>query len=93
MQTTQIAVDLAKSVFEVAVSHEPGRVVDHRRLTRAGFRRFLEAQPPCEILMEAWGTAHYWGRECRSLSHTVRLLPVGDVWRYRDGNKTDRTDT
>ena len=93
MQTTQIAVDLAKSVFEVAVSHEPGRVADHRRLTRTGFRRFLERQPPCEILMEACGTAHYWGRECRSLGHSVRLLPAGDVWRYRDGNKTDRTDT
>src|SRR5210317_1590606 len=27
------------------------------------------------------------------MGHRVRLLPAGDVRRYRDGNKTDRTDT
>ena len=93
MKTTQVAVDLAKSVFEVAVSHEPGRVAQQRRLTRAKFRLFLERQEPSEILMEACGTAHYWGRECQAMGHRVRLLPGGDVGRYRDGNKTDRTDT
>jgi transposase len=93
MKTTQVAVDLAKSVFEIAVSHEVGRVAEHRRLNRSGFRRFLEKQEPSEILMEACGTAHYWGRECRALGHRVRLLPAGDVRRYKDGNKTDRTDT
>jgi transposase len=45
------------------------------------------------MLMEACGTAHYWGRQCRAMGHRVRLLPAGDVRRYRDGNKTDRTDT
>ena len=93
METTQVAVDLAKSVFEIAVSHEVGRVAEQRRLTRTGFRRFLERREPSEILMEACGTAHYWGRECHALGHRVRLLPPGDVRRYRDGNKTDRTDT
>jgi transposase len=93
MKATQVAVDLAKSVFEISVSHEVGRVAEHRRLNRSGFRRFLEKQEPSEILMEACGTAHYWGRECRAMGHRVRLLPAGDVRRYRDGNKTDRTDT
>jgi transposase len=93
MESTQVAVDLAKSVFEIAVSHEAGRVADHRRLNRTGLRRFLDKQPPSEILMEACSTAHYWGRECRAMGHRVRLLPAGDVRRYRDGNKTDRTDT
>ena len=93
MESTQVAVDLAKSVFEVAVSHRAGHVAEQRRLTRTGFRRFLEGQDPSEVLMEACGTAHYWGRECRAMGHRVRLLPPGDVRRYRDGNKTDRTDT
>jgi len=93
MKTTQVAVDLAKSVFEIAISHDVGRVAEQRRLNRAGFRRFLDKQAPSEILMEACGTAHYWGRECRAMGHRVRLLPAGDVSRYRDGNKTDRTDT
>jgi transposase len=93
MKTTQVAVDLAKSVFEVAVSKRVGRVDRQLRLTRTGFHRFLSNQAPSEILMEACGTAHYWGRECRAKGHRVRLLPPGDVSRYRDGNKTDRTDT
>lgn len=88
-----MAVDLAKSVFEIAVSHEVGQVAEHRRLNRPGFRRFLESLEPSEILMEACCTSHYWGRECRAMGHRVRLLPAGDVRRYRDGNKTDRTDT
>ena len=35
MQHTTIAVDLAKSVFQVAVSHHTGRVDEEHRLTRA----------------------------------------------------------
>jgi transposase len=93
METTQVAVDLAKSVFEIAVSHEVGRVAEQRRLNRSGFRRFLDSIEPSEILMEACCTSHYWGRECEAMGHRVRLLPAGDVRRYRDGNKTDRTDT
>ena len=38
---TRIAVDLAKSVFEVAVSHRPGVVAERHRLSRARFSRFL----------------------------------------------------
>jgi len=34
MSATVIAVDVAKSVFEVAVSTRPGRVAERHRLTR-----------------------------------------------------------
>ena len=37
MEHTTIAVDLAKSVFQVAVSHRPGRVDEERRLSRDRF--------------------------------------------------------
>ena len=37
MEHTTIAVDLAKSVFQVAVSHKAGRVDIERRLTRDRF--------------------------------------------------------
>lgn len=45
-----------------------------------------------EVLLEACGSAHHWGRELEALGHQVRLLPPSDVARYRDGNKTDRAD-
>jgi transposase len=92
MNSTRVAVDVAKSVFQVGVSSVPGRVDQHRRLSREGFRRFFAAQPSTEVLMEACGTAHHWGRELEALGHQVRLLPPSDVARYRDGNKTDRAD-
>lgn len=92
MNTTHIAVDLAKSVFEVAVSHAPGRVHERHRLSRTGFRRFFATCPPAHVLLEACGSAHHWGRELQALGHDVALLPPADVARYRDGNKTDRAD-
>jgi transposase len=93
METTRIAVDLAKSVFQVAISGVPGRVDEQHRLSRERFRRFFAARQSTEVLMEACGTAHHWGRELEALGHRVRLLPTADVARYRDGNKTDRADT
>jgi transposase len=92
MNSTQVAVDLAKSVFQVAISTVPGRVDEHRRLSRERFRRFFAEREGTEVLMEACGTAHHWGRELEALGHRVRLLPPADVARYRDGNKTDRAD-
>jgi transposase len=93
MNSTQVAVDLAKSVFQVAVSSTPGRIDEQHRLSRAGFGRFFAAHEPVEVLMEACGSAHHWGRELTALGHTVSLLPPADVRRYRNGDKTDRADT
>jgi transposase len=92
MSTIQIGVDLAKTVFEVAVSEAPGMVMFRRRLSRAAFPRFLAAQAPAEVLLEACGSAHHWGREAARYGHQVKLLHPADVARYRDGNKTDRAD-
>ncbi|MCG8467548.1 MAG: IS110 family transposase, partial [Gemmatimonadetes bacterium] len=54
--------DLAKSVFQVAESRPAGRVDAQHRLSRAGLLRHLPPHEPVEVLMEACGTAHYWGR-------------------------------
>jgi transposase len=90
MTSMQIGVDLAKSVFEVAVSTVPGRVHERRRLSRAALGPFFAQRPPAEVLLEACGSAHHWGRELQRLGHRVTLLHPRDVARYRDGNKTDR---
>ena len=46
MEHTTIAVDLAKSVFQIAVSHQPGRVDEERRLSRDRFLEFFAQRPP-----------------------------------------------
>ena len=93
MEHTTIAVDLAKSVFQVAISHRPGRVDEERRLTRERFLSFFAQQAPATIILEACGSAHHWARQLQPLGHAVRLLPPHDVHRYVRRNKTDRTDT
>jgi transposase len=89
---TTIAVDIAKSVFELAESNEPGRVSRRRRLSRSQMLREFTNRAPVTVVMEACGSAHYWGRELLVLGHEVRLLPARHVIPYRLGDKTDRTD-
>jgi transposase len=92
MEHTTIAVDLAKSVFQVAVSHQPGRVNEERRLSRDRLVRFFAQQPPATVVLEACGSAHHWARQFAGFGHVVRLLPPHDVRPYVRRNKTDRTD-
>lgn len=89
---TTIAVDLAKSVFEIAVSDRPGRVRERHRLTRDAFLRFCAERQPAVVLMEACGSAHHWARQLQALRHEVRLLPPHRTRPYVSGNKTDRAD-
>jgi transposase len=89
---TRIAVDLAKAVFEIAVSDRPGRVGRRERLPRAQFVSFFAQRPAATVVMEACGSAHYWGRRIEGSGHRVVLLPPYHVRPYVRRNKTDRTD-
>lgn len=92
MHSTTIAVDLAKSVFEVAIGTQPGSVSARHRLSRPQFERFLAQQEPARVVMEACGSAHHWGRRAESHGHTAVLLPAHAVRPYVRGNKTDAAD-
>lgn len=89
---TRIGVDIAKSVFEVAVSDRPGRVERTARLRRGQLLEFFAQQPAATVVMEACGSAHYWARRIEQLGHRVVLLPPHQVRPYVKRNKTDRTD-
>ncbi len=89
---TRISVDVAKAIFEVAVSDRPGRVARRERLPRAQFLEFFAQQSAAKVVMEACGSAHYWGRRIQELGHQVILLPPHQVRPYVRRNKTDRTD-
>ena len=94
MDATTVAVDLAKDIFEVALANRGGRIFERKRLTRPQFERFIDGLTPgTHVVMEACGTAHYWGRRCQARDLRVRLLPGQYVRPYVRRNKTDRTDT
>lgn len=92
MKHTTIAVDIAKSVFEIAVSDRPGRVSERHRLSRAAFLKFFAERQPATVLMEACGSAHHWARQIGGLGHRVQLLPPHRTRPYVTGNKTDQAD-
>ena len=92
MEHTLIAVDLAKNVFEVAVSKRPGSISKRHRLTRAKVLPLFARHGQATVLMESCGSAHDWGRKLREQGHTVFLLPAHEVRPYVKRNKTDRSD-
>ena len=67
MKSTTIAVDLAKSVFQIAVSHHPGKVAESHRVSRAQLPRFFAERQPALVLLEACGSAHFWARQLQKI--------------------------
>jgi transposase len=92
VKNTTIAIDLAKSVFEVGISDRPGHVVSNYRLSRDEIVRFMANQEATTVVMEACSSAHYWGRTFQGLGHDVKLLPPLCVRPYVQRSKTDRAD-
>ncbi|MBO6506812.1 MAG: hypothetical protein JJ977_18590 [Kordiimonadaceae bacterium] len=51
MHTNTIAVDLAKSVFQVSFANRADRIVERRRLTRSQFEKLILTHEPTTIVM------------------------------------------
>lgn len=92
MHDTLVGVDIAKAVFQLALSRRPGRFDSHSRLSRDQLLPFFAQLPPAVVVMEACGMAHHWARQIRAHGHGVVLLPPHQARPYVRRNKTDRTD-
>src|SRR5215471_15904917 len=92
MQVTRIGFDIAKSVFQVHGVDEHGKVVVRKQLTRRKVLPYFAQLPACRVGMEAWGSAHYWGRALQKLGPDVRLMAVQLLKPYRTKPKHDRND-
>lgn len=92
MNATTVAVDLAKSVFQLVVADDDWRVVESARLTRLQFERWFLNRDVRLVIMEACGSAHHWGRKFNAMGIEVRLLPAAYVRAYVRRNKTDAAD-
>ena len=92
MNATTVAVDLAKSVFQLAVADASWRVVETHRLTRTQFERWFANRDVHLVIMEACGSAHHWARWLAGLGIEVKLLPAQYVRAYVKRNKTDAAD-
>lgn len=92
MPAVTVAVDLAKSVYQLAVADTQWRVVESHRLTRTQFERWFHNREVGLVVMEACGSAHYWARQLNAIGIDVRLLPAQYVRAYVRRNKTDSAD-
>jgi len=88
-----VAIDIAKNVFQLHGIDKESRCCLTKRLSRDSFKTYLHQLPVCTIVMEACGSAHYWGRYLQKLGHEVKLISPQYVKPFVKGNKTDKNDS
>ena len=92
MKLKRIAIDISKHVFTLHGVDDQERPVVRRNLKRAEVETFFGMLPGTEVVMEACGGAHHWGRLLTRLGHTVRLIPAQYVKPFVKRGKNDRAD-
>lgn len=91
-QITRIAIDTSKRVFTLHGVDAQGQRRLRRNLRRSEMQAFFAQQPAVEVVLEACGGSHHWGRLLRSLGHRVRLIPAQYVKPFVKRGKNDRND-
>ena len=92
MELKRIAIDTSKYLFTLHGVDHDDRVVLRRELRRDKLKAFFAALPPTEIVMEACGSSHHWGRLLIALGHVVKLIPPQYVKPFVKRGKNDRID-
>ena len=72
-----IGLDLAKNVFQAHGAAADGSVIFRRKLSRAQLLKFMAAQPPCVVAMEACASSHHWGRAIGEAFHSGQGIADG----------------
>lgn len=88
----RISIDTSKHVFTLHGVDAEERVVLRRELRRAQMAGFFAKLAPTEVVLEACGGSHHWGRVLTSLGHRVRLIPAQYVKPFVKRAKNDRND-
>ena len=78
-QCKLIAVDLAKTVFQVCILDENNEIESNKKLKRQRFIEYIAQYKPTTVVMEACYSANYFGRLFESYGHTVKLIPAQHV--------------
>ncbi len=92
MQYKRIGIDISKHVFTLHGVDDQEQPVLRRNLKRSELEAFFSKVPATEVVLEACGGAHHWGRVLGAMGHRVRLLPAQYVKPFVKRSKNDRTD-
>ncbi len=91
-KVTTIAVDIAKRIFSMFWVDAQTGEIGAKTMTREKFEEFMRRREPSRLVLEAGGSAHYWGRWLQQQGHEVRLIAAQHVRPFVRTNKTDGAD-
>jgi transposase len=91
-KVTTIAVDIAKRTFSVYCVDVQTGEIGAKSMTRGKFEEFMRSRERSRVVLEAGGSAHYWGRWLERQGHEVRLIAGQHVRPFVRTNKLDRGD-
>lgn len=92
-EITLLSIDTSKQYFDLVGFDEGNREVFRRqKVRRSKLLEVVSRLKPCEVVMEACGSSHHWGRSFQEMGHRVRLIAPHFVTPYRRGQKNDRRD-
>lgn len=89
---TRIGVDTSKAVFTLHGVRACGGAPLRRDVRRGQFAEFFAKLAPTEVVLEACGASHHWGRVLEALGHRVRLIAPQYVKPFVKRGKNDRHD-
>jgi len=92
MKFKRIAIDTSKHVFTLHGVDEQDRPVLRLDLKRGQIEAFFGKLEATEVVLEACGGSHHWGRLLARLGHRVRLIPPQYVKPFVKRAKNDRAD-
>jgi transposase len=92
MELKRIAIDTSKHVFTIHGVDQQDSPVLRRELKRTQLEPFFGKLAPTEVVLEACGGSHHWGRMLTRLGHQVRLIPPQYVKPFVKRAKNDRKD-
>ncbi|VVP91314.1 IS110 family transposase ISAeca3 [Pseudomonas fluorescens] len=86
------AIDLGKHSFHVHAQDDRGHELYRKKFNRVSLIQHLANVPPCTVVMEACGGAHFMAQEVAKLGHTPKLIAPHLVRPYVKSNKNDFAD-
>lgn len=87
-----IAIDLAKTTFQVCKTDGNGNVISNKAVSRKKLKEILVKEKTALVAMESCGGTHYWARFAKQQGHEVKAIAARHVKPFRQRQKTDATD-
>lgn len=87
-----VAIDLGKHTFHLHAQDGLGHALYRKKFARAQLIQHLANLPPCVVVTEACGGAHFMAQEVAKLGHTPKLIAPHLVRPYVKSNKNDFAD-